>query len=123
MWRQQMEWFVPRQVGGSRVAGSGCGAAHGWIGLRETALGRGPESAYAKTEGGRIGSQVGGTGPPDVLATIPPFLPVDLMGDEPRLVRFLNGLSSFSRHIWFDGRGTGSSAPIAPVVGVRGEGR
>ena len=39
------------------------------------------------------------------------------MWDEPRLVRFLNGLSSFSRHIWFDPRGIGSSDPIAPVEG------
>ena len=52
-----------------------------------------------------------------MLVTIPPFLPVDLMWDEPRFVRFLNGLSSFSRHIWFDSRGTGSSDPIAPVEG------
>src|SRR5262249_881776 len=109
MWRQQMEWFVPRQVGGSRVAGSGRGAAHGLIRLRETAFVSGRERAYANTSDGRIGYQVGGAGPPDVLATIPPFLPIDLMWDEPRLVRFLNGLSSFSRHIWFDSRGTGSS--------------
>src|SRR5262249_7496370 len=39
------------------------------------------------------------------------------MGDEPRLVRFLNGLSSFSRHIWFDPRGGGSSGPIEPIEG------
>ncbi|HMG26193.1 MAG TPA: adenylate/guanylate cyclase domain-containing protein [Acidimicrobiia bacterium] len=76
-----------------------------------------PESGYANTSDGRIGYQVVGGGPPDVLATIPPFLPIDLMWDEPRLVRFLNGLSSFSRHIWFDSRGTGSSDPIAPDEG------
>jgi class 3 adenylate cyclase/pimeloyl-ACP methyl ester carboxylesterase len=76
-----------------------------------------PDTVYAKTSGGRIGYQVVGAGPPDVLVTVPPFLPVDLMWDEPRLVRFLNGLSSFSRHIWFDTRGTGSSDPIAPVEG------
>jgi len=58
-----------------------------------------------------------GTGTPDVLAVKPPFLPVDLMWDEPRLGRFLNGLSSFSRHIWFDARGTGSSGSIEPVEG------
>jgi class 3 adenylate cyclase len=74
-----------------------------------------PETVYAKTSAGRIGYQVVGAGPPNVLATKPPFLPIDLMWDEPRLVRFLNGLSSFSRHIWFDTRGTGSSDPIAPV--------
>ena len=85
--------------------------------LRETAFVNGPESAYAETSGGRIGYQVVGAGPPDLLVTIPPFLPIDLMWDEPRFVRFLNGLSSFSRHIWFDSRGAGSSDPIAPVEG------
>jgi class 3 adenylate cyclase len=39
------------------------------------------------------------------------------MWDEPRFVRFLNGLSSFSRHVWFDSRGTGSSDPIDQVEG------
>jgi class 3 adenylate cyclase len=75
------------------------------------------ESVYAKTSGGWISYQVVGAGPPDVLVTKPPFLPVDLMWDEPRLARFLNGLSSFSRHIWFDSRGMGASDPIAPVEG------
>src|SRR5262245_43321581 len=39
------------------------------------------------------------------------------MWDEPRFVRFLNGLSSFSRHIWFDPRGAGSSDAIEAVEG------
>ena len=76
-----------------------------------------PESGYAESAGGSVGYQVVGTGPPDVVAVKPPFLPVDLVWDEPRLVRFLNGLSSFSRHIWFDARGTGSSGSIEPVEG------
>jgi len=76
-----------------------------------------PETGYAKSSGGRIGYRVAGAGPPDVLASSNPFLPVDLMWDEPRLVRFLNGLSSFSRHIWFDHRGVGSSDSIAPLEG------
>jgi hypothetical protein len=63
---------------------------------------------YAKTSAGRIGYQVVGAGPPDVLAVKPPVFPIDLMWDEPRLVRFLTGLSSFSRHIWLDRRGMGS---------------
>jgi len=75
-----------------------------------------PETVYAKTSGGRIGYQTVGTGPPDVLASMPLF-PIDLMWDEPKLVRFLNGLSSFSRHIWFDPRGVGSSDAIAPIEG------
>jgi class 3 adenylate cyclase len=75
-----------------------------------------PETVYAKTSGGRIGYLTVGTGPPDVLASMP-LLPIDLMWDEPKLVRFLNGLSSFSRHIWFDPRGVGSSDAIAPIEG------
>jgi class 3 adenylate cyclase len=76
-----------------------------------------PETVYAKTSGGSVRYQVVGVGPPDVLVTKPAFLPVDLMWEDPRFVRFLNGLSSFSRHIWFDSRGMGSSDPIAPVEG------
>jgi class 3 adenylate cyclase/pimeloyl-ACP methyl ester carboxylesterase len=85
--------------------------------LRQTASVSVPETVYAKTGGGSIGYQVVGAGPPDVLLAKSAFLPVDLMWDEPRLARFLNGLSSFSRHIWFDPRGMGSSDPIAPVEG------
>jgi pimeloyl-ACP methyl ester carboxylesterase len=76
-----------------------------------------PETLYAKTSAGRVAYQVVGTGPPEVLGIMPGSVPVDLMWDEPRLVRFLNGLSSFSRHIWFDRRGIGASHPIAPVEG------
>jgi class 3 adenylate cyclase len=85
-------------------------------GCEKLSLVSAPETVYAKTRGGRIGYQTVGTGPPDVLASMP-LIPVDLMWDEPNLVRFLNGLSSFSRHIWFDPRGVGSSDAIAPIEG------
>jgi class 3 adenylate cyclase len=85
--------------------------------FRQTVLVSAPESGYARTSGGWIGYQVVGAGPPDLLVIKPDYLPIDLMWDEPRFVRFLNGLSSFSRHIWFDPRGTGSSDSIAPVEG------
>src|SRR5262245_34513358 len=75
------------------------------------------ETVYAKTGGGWVACQVVGVGPPDVLVVKQLDLPVDLMWEEPRFVRFLNGLSSFSRHIWFDHRGTGASDPIEPVEG------
>jgi class 3 adenylate cyclase len=39
------------------------------------------------------------------------------MWDEPALVRFLDGLSSFSCHVWFDARGTGASDPIDQAEG------
>jgi class 3 adenylate cyclase len=85
--------------------------------LGQTAAVSAPDTVYAQGGGGRIGYQIVGAGPPDVLVTKPTYLPIDLMWDEPRFVRFLNGLSSFSRHIWFDPRGSGSSDPIAPVEG------
>jgi class 3 adenylate cyclase len=85
--------------------------------LRQTALVSAPETLYAQSGARRIGYQVVGAGPPDVLVTKPTYLPIDLMWDEPRFVRFINGLSSFSRHIWFDPRGMGSSDSIAPDEG------
>jgi hypothetical protein len=81
-----------------------------------------PETVYAKTTGGSIDYQVVGAGPPDVFVAKQALFPIDLMWDEPRFVRFLHGLSSFSRHIWFDQRGMGSSDPIAPVQGRDAEG-
>src|SRR5262245_51103450 len=102
----------------NRCSGHGWADARDrWLGLRQTASVSAPETGYAESGGGLVGYQVVGTGLPDVLAVKSPFLPVDLMWDEPRFVRFLNGLSSFSRHIWFDPRGMGSSDPIAPVEG------
>jgi class 3 adenylate cyclase len=92
-------------------------ARDGTTALRQTAAMSAPDTVYAQSGGGRIGYQVVGAGPPDVLVTKPTYLPIDLMWDEPRFVRFLNGLSSFSRHIWFDPRGMGSSDSIAPVEG------
>jgi class 3 adenylate cyclase len=71
-----------------------------------------PETCFAETPGGRIAYQVVGDGPIDVLVAHPPFFPVDLMWDEPSLVRFLDRLSSFSRHVWFDPRGRGASDPL-----------
>jgi hypothetical protein len=54
------------------------------------------ETRYLKTPIGRITSQVLGDGPVDVLVRKPPWYPpVDLLGDDPRLVRFLERLSSF----------------------------
>jgi class 3 adenylate cyclase len=72
-----------------------------------------PETRYAKTAaGGYVAYQVIGNGPIDVLVTHVTAFPIDLMWDEPRLAYFLNRLSSFSRHIWFDPRGTGASDGI-----------
>jgi hypothetical protein len=71
-----------------------CLARDDW--LRDTVSVSGAATEYAKTSDGWIAYQVVGTGLPHLLVTKPPFIPIDLMWDEPRLVRFLNGLSSFN---------------------------
>jgi class 3 adenylate cyclase/pimeloyl-ACP methyl ester carboxylesterase len=80
-----------------------------------------PETCFAETKLGRIAYQVVGDGPIDLIAFHPPDFPIDLMWDEPRLVRFLDRLSSFSRHIWFDPRGRGASDPLAHIEDRIGE--
>src|SRR5215831_18178474 len=73
-----------------------------------------PDARYARgIEGSQIAYQVIGDGPLDVIVAAPYFIPVDLLWDEPRVVQFLQRLTSFARHIWFDFRGTGGSDGIA----------
>jgi class 3 adenylate cyclase len=72
------------------------------------------ETQYAKTPRGRIAYRSFGHGPIDVLVAPPLWVPVDALGDEPRLIRFLDRLSRFCRHIWFDTRGRGASDPMPP---------
>jgi class 3 adenylate cyclase len=74
-----------------------------------------PETRYADTANGQVAYQVVGDGPLDLLVFHPPICPVDLMWDEPMLVRFLERLSTFSRSIWFDPRGRGASDPLPHV--------
>jgi len=71
-----------------------------------------PETRFAETPRGRIAYQVVGDGPIDVLVIHSPVFPIDHMWDEPSLVHFLDRLSSFSRHVWFDPRGRGASDPL-----------
>jgi len=62
-----------------------------------------------------VAYQVIGSGPVDVLVARSSIFSIESMWDEPRLVHFLSQLSAFSRHIWFDFRGTGASDAIAPT--------
>jgi class 3 adenylate cyclase len=81
-------------------------------------MGGAVEYGYAPVEGGgRIAYQVVGDGPLDVVVIRPAFFPIDMMWDEPRVVRFADRLSSFCRHVWFDARGTGSSDWISHTDG------
>jgi class 3 adenylate cyclase len=67
------------------------------------------ETHYAKSGDLRIAYQVVGKGPLD-LVFVPGFISnLDHYWDEPNLVHFLSRLSSFSRLILFDKRGTGLS--------------
>jgi class 3 adenylate cyclase/pimeloyl-ACP methyl ester carboxylesterase len=79
------------------------------------AVAEAPETRFAETPGGRVAYQVAGNGPIVVLFTHAPIFPIDHMWDEPSLVRFLDRLSSFSRHVWFDPRGRGASDPLPHV--------
>jgi class 3 adenylate cyclase len=73
-----------------------------------------PETRYARSaDGSQIAYQVVGEGAIDVLVASATPIPVDMLWDEPRAVQFLERLSSFARHIWFDFRGTGGSDGIA----------
>jgi class 3 adenylate cyclase len=67
------------------------------------------ETRHANSASGRIAYQVVGDGPVTILVYKPALFPIDLMWEEPALARFVTGLASFSRSIWFDPRGTGSS--------------
>lgn len=74
--------------------------------------GRAPTTRYTPAPGSRVAYQVFGGGENDVV-----FVPswgncVDAMWDEPRISRFFDCLSAFTRVICFDKRGTGTSDPV-----------
>jgi pimeloyl-ACP methyl ester carboxylesterase len=74
-----------------------------------------PKTRYAKSGRVNIAYQVIGRGPPD-LVYVPGWLSnVEMMWENPRLARFLRRVSSFSRLIVFDKRGTGLSDRVAEL--------
>src|SRR3954451_2955508 len=81
--------------------------------LATGARGARPTTHYAKSGPVSIAYQIVGEGPGD-LTLVPGFVShVEVAWEEPRLAHFLNRLSSFSRLIVFDKRGTGMSDPVA----------
>ncbi len=71
-----------------------------------------PETKYAESENGQIAYQVFGSGDRNIL-----FIPnwasnLEVMWEEPSLVRYLKRLASIGRVIYFDKRGTGVSDPV-----------
>jgi pimeloyl-ACP methyl ester carboxylesterase len=74
-----------------------------------------PKTRYAKSGRVNIAYQVIGRGPPD-LVYVPGWLSnVEMMWENPTLARFLRRVSSFSRLIVFDKRGTGLSDRVAEL--------
>ena len=74
-----------------------------------------PEIRYARSGEVNIAYQVLGKGPPD-LVLVPGWVSnIDVFWEEPALARFLTRLSSFSRLILFDKRGTGLSDRVADM--------
>ena len=71
---------------------------------------------YAKADGVHIAYQVRGDGPIDLVLAPDGIIPIEAMGEERRLARFLDRLASFSRLICFDRRGIGSSDPVTPAT-------
>jgi class 3 adenylate cyclase len=69
---------------------------------------------YARSEDVHVAYEVVGDGARDLLVVMDGFIPIDTMGDEPRLARSMRRLGSFARLIRFDRRGIGLSDPVSP---------
>lgn len=67
---------------------------------------------YVKTAGGYVAYQVFGSGPPDILFITNWGTNLEVMWEEPSIVRFFDRLASLGRVILFDKRGTGVSDPV-----------
>jgi class 3 adenylate cyclase len=71
-----------------------------------------PETQYAPGDGGLIAYQVFGEGPRDLVSLAGSTGHIDARWDSPAFSRYYERLSSFSRVILFDRRGTGASDPL-----------
>jgi len=80
-----------------------------------------PDTRYARSGEVNIAYQVLGNGPPDLILVPGWVSNLDVFWEEPTLARFFTRLSSFSRLILFDKRGTGLSDRVAdmPSLEVR----
>jgi pimeloyl-ACP methyl ester carboxylesterase len=76
---------------------------------RETRRVLAPETRYARSGDVHIAYQVFGTGPPDLVLAVGALWNIEHQWTQPRAVKVLQRLASFSRVIVFDKRGTGLS--------------
>jgi class 3 adenylate cyclase/pimeloyl-ACP methyl ester carboxylesterase len=79
-----------------------------------------PVTQYARSaDGTNLAYQVSGDGPLDLVFMPGLAVPVDLMWDDPGLIRMRKRLGAFTRTIWFEPRGWGASEgnPVDPTGG------
>ena len=74
-----------------------------------------PPTQYAKSADASIAYQVVGDGPIDLVVVLGFATHLELQWESPPLARFFERISSFSRVIIFDKRGTGLSDPVTEV--------
>jgi len=74
-----------------------------------------PPTQYAKSGDSSIAYQVVGDGPIDLVLVLGFATHLELQWEMPPIARFLERISSFSRLILFDKRGTGLSDPVTKV--------
>ena len=83
--------------------------------LRQVATPMTPETHYANSGDVNIAYQVIGNGPRDLILVPGWVSNIEVLWDEPIVARFLRRLTSFSRLILFDKRGTGLSDRLADL--------
>src|SRR5439155_23762780 len=74
-----------------------------------------PPTRYAESGDASIAYQVVGGGPIDVVLVLGYATHLDVQWESPPFARFFDRISSFSRLIVFDKRGTGLSDPVSEV--------
>src|SRR5712691_10036497 len=78
--------------------------------LRGDVLTDAPITHYTTmSDGASVAYQTFGEGPLALLVVHALTVPIDLLWDDPGLVRVRNRLTSFSRNIWMEFRGWGAS--------------
>jgi class 3 adenylate cyclase len=69
-----------------------------------------PVTRYTRSaDGTNLAYQVSGDGPLDLVFHNASAVPIDLLSEDPGLVRLRRRLNSFTRSLWFDPRGRGAS--------------
>jgi class 3 adenylate cyclase len=69
-----------------------------------------PETHYTRSaDGTNLAYQVSGEGPLDLVFLAARVIPIDLLPEDPGFLRVRRRLETFSRTVWFDGRGWGAS--------------